>query len=124
MTGRLVQHVHSQHLGFKSVIAESTSTCCGDGVTVEWFETVLETHAKFLATEVKPQVGEDSRDEVRKFVVRKAGRVGENRAVMEVEQRRLEMEVGMRRQQMIQAARKHSRARIAPEVRIRKQMTG
>ena len=52
LTWRLVDHVHNTHQGFSSVIAESTSTCHGDGITVEWFETVLETHAKFLATEV------------------------------------------------------------------------
>ncbi len=47
-----VAHHHSLHQGFGSVLAESLATCFGDGITTEWFETVLETSARFLASEV------------------------------------------------------------------------
>ena len=32
----LVDHHHQEHQGFSSVIAESSSRCAGDGVTIEW----------------------------------------------------------------------------------------
>jgi hypothetical protein len=45
-------HCHSLHQGFSSVLAESLGSCYGDGITTEWFETVLSTSSRFLASEV------------------------------------------------------------------------
>ena len=61
----LIDHYHSCHGGFASVIAETETKCAGDGVSVEVFETVLETSARFLASEVKPErVGKDTEEGV------------------------------------------------------------
>ncbi|XP_023341404.1 uncharacterized protein LOC111711306 isoform X2 [Eurytemora carolleeae] len=57
-TIQLVAHCHSLHQGFSSVLAESTTTCFGDGISAEWKEVVLETPAFFLASEVKPDDSE------------------------------------------------------------------
>ena len=51
----ILEHYHEHHDGFASVIAETEIKCAGDGVTAEWFETVLSTKARFLASEVKPE---------------------------------------------------------------------
>ena len=51
----ILEHYHTHHDGFAGVIAETEIKCAGDGVTVEWFETVLATKARFLASEVKPE---------------------------------------------------------------------
>ena len=51
----LIDHYHESHEGFASVIAETELKCAGDGVSVECFETVLGTTARFLASEVKPE---------------------------------------------------------------------
>ena len=51
----MLDHYHTHHEGFAGVIAETEVKCAGDGVTVEWFETVLATKARFLASEVKPE---------------------------------------------------------------------
>jgi hypothetical protein len=47
-----IAHCHSLHQGFSSVLAESLGSCYGDGITTEWFETVLSTSSRFLASEV------------------------------------------------------------------------
>ena len=60
----LLEHYHTHHDGFASVIAETEVKCAGDGVTVEWFETVLETSARFLASEVKPEQESGCEEEV------------------------------------------------------------
>ena len=62
----ILDHYHEVHDGFASVIAETEIKCAGDGVTAEWFETVLATTARFLATEVKPE--KDPDDDQDKFV--------------------------------------------------------
>ena len=49
----LTDHYHQTHGGFASVIAETEAKCAGDGVSVEVFETVLKTSARFLASEAK-----------------------------------------------------------------------
>ena len=54
-TEDILGHHHNNHQGFPSVIVETEVRCAGDGVTVEYFETVLSTQARFLATEVKPE---------------------------------------------------------------------
>ena len=54
-TEDILGHHHNSHQGFPSVIVETEVRCAGDGVTVEYFETVLSTQARFLATEVKPE---------------------------------------------------------------------
>ena len=41
------------------MVAETETKCSGDGINVEWFETVLSTDARFLATEVKPESATD-----------------------------------------------------------------
>ena len=51
----LMAHHHQQHQGFSSVIAETEVRCGGDGVTLQYFHTVLATNVRFLATEVKPE---------------------------------------------------------------------
>ena len=38
--------------------------CAGDGVTVEWFQTELETSDRFLAIEVKPEKESGCEEEV------------------------------------------------------------
>ena len=48
-----IAHCHSLHQGFSSVLAESLGSCYGDGITTEWFETVLATSSRFLASEVR-----------------------------------------------------------------------
>ena len=61
----LIDHYHSCHGGFASVIAETETKCAGDGFSVEVFETVLETSARFLASEVKPEsLNKDTEKEV------------------------------------------------------------
>ena len=54
-TEDLLAHHHNNHQGFASVILETEVRCGGDGVTAEYFQTVLSTKARFLATEVKPE---------------------------------------------------------------------
>ena len=51
----LLEHHHTTHQGFASVIAETEVRCAGDGETLEYFQTVLATKVRFLATEVKPE---------------------------------------------------------------------
>jgi len=57
-TLQLISHCHTLHSGFESVIAESTTRCFGDGITSEWLETVLQSSAQFLASEVKPEAAQ------------------------------------------------------------------
>lgn len=54
-TEDLVGHHHHNHRGFPSVIVETEVRCAGDGISLQYFQTVLSTQARFLATEVKPE---------------------------------------------------------------------
>ena len=60
----LLEHYHTHHDGFASVITETEVKCAGDGVTAEWFQTELETSARFLASEVKPEKERGCEEEV------------------------------------------------------------
>eukprot|EP00090_Calanus_glacialis_P045788 TRINITY_DN8723_c0_g1_i3.p1 TRINITY_DN8723_c0_g1~~TRINITY_DN8723_c0_g1_i3.p1 ORF type:complete len:711 (-),score=171.69 TRINITY_DN8723_c0_g1_i3:148-2280(-) len=66
----LVDHHHAEHQGFSSVIAETSSRCAGDGVTIEWFETVLSSEARFLASEVKPEAASEENVQSREVMNR------------------------------------------------------
>lgn len=71
------------------MVAETETKCTGDGINVEWFETVLSTDARFLATEVKPESGTDLAEPAGLVIVSVSGSSGSSgagRAASEVRQ--------------------------------------